>query len=302
MNKILLFLGIICLYLNVANGSSGDPENIPWKDIHFCRFWQWEKIELVEKILIINEKKEPVIISLMIAHSIESSGKLFKVVTDSSFGIVGGPLKISAKGYLIANMPRLGLIGELGYYYKIICSTSEKTWLMHIYNSKPICKFSNDKIITTLGGDNVGNTRGASWWETDKPFILSGEKVRVSFKFIPKLLDPKSLYNEFYIRVKDPTDTVTNRSVIPLKLVNIESGNLQVESEIQAPDKPYKWRSLTVKFPPTSDSSRCQDNYSVDFILEAPKVESPEYHYFGSFVLDKDYGSTFHLPLIVLPK
>jgi hypothetical protein len=296
---MILVITFSCL--NVAKGSVGDPESIPWKDIHFCRFWQSEKGVLVEKVLILNEKNEPVTISLMIAHTEYGPEERMKIITDSSLGVVGGPWQISGNGYHIANMPRFDSIGRLGYYYKIICSTSDKTGLMHIYNAKPICMLSNDKIITSIGGDNIGNTHGECWWEQSSLFVKSGERVSAHFSFVPILFNPK-LINECYIRVKDPTDTTTSGPAKPIKLIKVVSGNFPVESEIQAPDKPYKWKSLTVSFPSPIDSSELIRNYSVDFILEVPKVLSPEYHYFGSFIMRGGDGGIFFLPIIVLPK
>ena len=74
-----------------------DPEGIPRKDIHFWRFWQSEKGVLVEKILILNEIKDSINISFMVAHNVEGPRESIKVVIDSLFGIEGGPWQILAK-------------------------------------------------------------------------------------------------------------------------------------------------------------------------------------------------------------
>ena len=303
MRKIIFFLVIIISFMNVTNGSSIDPEGIPWKDIHFWRFWQSEKGVLVEKILILNENKDSINISFMVAHSIDGPRESIKVVTDSSFGIVGGPWQIPAKVYKIIYMPQLpDSNGMRGYYYKILCSSSDKTGLIYIFNPKPKGKFSDDKIITTLGGDVVGHSPGDYWWEQSSLFALSGEEISFHFTFIPQIINPRSTTNEWYISVKDQTDSVKSGSHLLLQLIRVENGKFPIESKIVAPDKPYKWKSLTVNFPSITDSSEYKDNFSVDFIIKAPKVETPKFYIFPSFVMRGGNGGTFFLPLIVLPK
>ena len=289
--------------MNVTNCAIGDPQGIPWKDIHFWRFWQSEKGFLVEKILILNEKNDSIDITFMVAHNVYGPRESLKVVTDSSIGIVGGPWQIPAKGYKEILMPRLfDSLGIRGYYYKILSSSSDKTGLIHIYNPKPKGKFSNEKIITTLGGNAIGNSNGEYWWENNTLFAVSGEKVNIHFSFIPKIIKTKSTKDECYIRVNDPIDSITRGNGKPLKLIKVKNGNLPIKSKIENPDRPNKWKSLYISFPTIADSSEYTDDYSVDFILEAPKVHAPEYHYFASFIMGKYYGSLFYLPLIVLPK
>ena len=302
MKKIMICLVIILSFVNVTNGSSMDPEGIPWKDIHFWRFWQSEKGVLVEKILILNEKKDSMNISFMISHGVEGPRESYKVVIDSSFGIVGGPWQIPANGYKIIYMPRSYDSMGYGYYYAILYSSSDKTGLLHIYNPKPKGKFSDDRIITTLGGDAVGHSLGEYWWEQNSLFALSGEEISFHFTFIPQIINPRSTTNEWNISVKDPTDSVKSGSHLLLQLIRVENGKFPMESKIVAPDKPYKWKRLTVHFPSIADSSEYKDNFSVDFIIKAPKVESPKFYIFPSSVMCGGNGGTFFLPLIVLPK
>jgi hypothetical protein len=304
MKKIFMFLLMIFSFMNMTNGSSLGPEGIPWKDIHFWRFWQSDNGILNEKVLILNEKKEPVIISFMLAHTIDTGNESYKIITDSTFGIVGGPWQISANGYQVVYMPKLTDSIKRTFLYKVICNISDENGIMDVYSAKPTGNFPQNRIITTMNVDNRGGSSfGNYWWEHSSLFATSGETVNVRFVFIPGKFDKKFKDYECFIKFKDPTDSIiTRRLGEPLKLIKVERGNLPIESKVELPDRVERWKSLKITFPPINEKSEFKDFYSVDFILEAPQTTSPEIHYFGSLIMRGGNGGTFLLPLIVLPK
>lgn len=297
-----MFLTIIVTFINVANGSNIGPRGIPWKGIHFWRFWQSENGNLIEKVMIINEKKEPIKISFMIAHTVDGPLESIKIITDSSLGIVGGPWSIPASNYQTFYMPKIAdLLNNGDYYYKIQCNISDKFGYIDVNDAKPKGLYPKDKIITTTGVDQVGGTNGSYWWEHNSFFAKSGEEVHIHFSFIPKYFDPNSL-NDCFIDFKDPSDTTTREPIIPLILLKVNSGILPVESKILNQGLPNEWKRMEIQFPTVSDSMKFKNNYSVDFIFKAPEAAVPEYHFYRSLTKRGVTGSVFFIPLIVLPK
>jgi hypothetical protein len=288
--------------MNVTNGSQ-IIIGIPWSDIHFWRFWQLENGNINEKIIIVNDKKEAVNISFMIDKIRDSLNQVW-VVTEKSFGTVGGPWEISANGYQIVSMPKLpDSIKENGkYLYEVHCNNSVETGLMKVSDAKPNGNFPLNRIITTTEVNGGPSSGGNYWYEHSSPFVTSGDKIIVRFTFIPAKFDPKVKDNECFIKIMDPNDSTTKRPKIPPKLIKVESGNLPIESKIESPTDPYRWRSLTINFPPLNEGSEYKGTYSVDFIFEAPTTITPEFQNVMSCIKRSGYTQCISIPFVVLPK
>lgn len=286
-------LVVILSLVNVTNGSQIGI-GLPWSDIHFWRFWQVDNGILKEKMLILNERNESVDAKFMIAKIVDE-GILVKAVTDSSYGVVGGPWQIPSHGYQIVSMPKVpdSIENKGHYYYSVICSSSDKKGLMQIPNTKPKGNFPQNRIIATMG-DNHGNF----WWEYSSLFATSGEYVDVRLTFIPKKLE-QGEKDSCYIQFTDPTDSTRKGFEKRLKLIKVESGNLPIQSN-KIHDTRHWMNSQIITFPSSNENSEYPETYSVDFILQAPQTSFPEIRTYMVQIVRGNDGSNF-LQLIVLP-
>jgi hypothetical protein len=294
MKKIFMFLVIIFSLVNVTTASQIGI-GLPWKDIVFWRFWQSDNGILKENMLILNERNESIDAKFMIAKSVDVSISI-KVITDSSLGIIGGPWQIPAHGYKIVSMPNVpdSIENKGNYFYRVTCSSSDKTGLMKIHNTKPKGNFPQNRIITT---NEWGS--GNSWLEYSSLFAASGEYVNVRLSFIPRKLE-QGEKDSCYIQFTDPTDSIYIPVEKRLKLIKVESGNLPIQSN-KLKDTRHWANSQIIKFPPSNANSEYPETYSVDFILQAPHTSFPEIRsYYVQIVRGNDGGNS--LALIILPK
>jgi len=260
MKKILMFLVIVFLFVDLSKGSQLGI-GLPWNDIHFWRYWQSENGILIEKMLILNERNESINASFMIARVVDD-GMFVKSVTDSSLGIVGGPWQIPAHGYQIVSMPSLADSIKNGrlYLYRVICSASNKTGLMFILHPKPNGNFPQNRIITTMGYGNL-------WWEYSSIFAVSGEKVNIRLTFIPKSLEDGEKDTNCYIQYDDSSYSLREGFEKHLKLIKVESGNLPIVSNKIQTTK-YWLNSQIINIPPSNFNHEYKETYAVDFILQ----------------------------------
>jgi len=302
MNKSIVFVVII---LSLVNGTRASQLGVgtPWTDIHFWRFWKLENRILDDKILIFNDKNEPVNISFMIAKIIDN-GLTTSAETDSSFGIVGGPWQIPAHGYKIFLVPKISIpVDKIrNYLFKILCNGSEKEGLMTIYNAKPNGNFPLNRIITTSGVFGNGDGSDTYWLEHSSFFAKPGEKVNVRLIITPPGFDSLENHNKWFVRFPDPTESIKQKQGISLKLIEVDKGNLQMELKVEKPSYPNSRKNDYITILPADKNANYKQFYAIDFVFDTPKTISPHFCYFGIELYLGNIGGSFQLPLIVLPK
>jgi hypothetical protein len=303
MKKILFFLVIIFSFMNITNGNQL-MIGLTWDDIHFWRFWQSDSSILNEKVLVLNERKELINVSFMIAKIVDAGTRVM-AITDSSFGIVGGPWQIPANGYKVFDMPKLpdSIEANHSYLYKVLCSKSDQAGLMYIHNAKPNGNFPENSIITNMEVDGGPSAEGKYWWEQSSFYSASGEKVIVRFSFIPGKFDLKEKDNECSLFFPNPPDSIIKLSHELVKLIKVDRGYLPLASKVELPDETERWKGNRFTFPQLDETLKANEVYSVDFILETPNTMSTEIRYFDcSLRIGNTKSRHLRLPLIVLPK
>jgi hypothetical protein len=303
MKKIIFFLIIILSFMNITYGGQL-MIGLTFDDIHFWRFWQSDRGILNEKVLILNERKEGINVSLLV-DKIVDFGTRVMVFTDSSLGIVGGPWQIPANGYKVFDMPKLpdSIEANKSYLYEVLCGKSDQAGLMYIHNEKPKGTFQDNRIITNMEVDGGPGAEGKYWWEQSSLYTASGEKVMVRFSFIPENSDSKEKDNKYSLFFTNPPDSIIKLSNELVKLIKVTRGYIPFVPKVDLQDGTESYMGSRFTFPQSDKTFRDDGVYSVDFILEAPITTSTE---FRSFNCSLRIGDTkyrhLRLPLIVLPK
>jgi len=300
MRTAILLIASICFQAQPVLGSTFATRG-GWADVHLWRYWESRNGKMVERLLILNERAEPVEINVRV-DTVELVSNRIYIKIDSAFGLVGGPWSVPAESYRIVPMPHVAVRDSNGYLYRFERADTSMVARMNIGQARPAAPVRGDWIVTT-GAVDGGHSWKDYWWEQRSPVVRAGERVSGRLHVVAREWTTRAVHPEQFVLVLRWADSVMHGRK-PLDLVRASStARLKVDST-DAPEFPYTWiwpngqmpaRGFAFTLPDEPQGK--QELLTFDFLVEAPTMNSPRLCRLPVFSSEEEIS----LPFVVIP-